>query len=63
MHKKETSNHHLKRERKPLLSDTVPIRFGTPAEREAFRREFPAVKLPDGSVVGSVVGSFVSRVL
>lgn len=59
MHKKKTSNHHLKSERKPLLSDTVTIRFGTPAEREAFRREYPAVKLPDGSVVGS----FVSRVL
>ena len=41
------------------MSATVTIRFGTPAEREAFRREYPAVKLHDGSVVGS----FVSRVL
>ncbi len=53
------SKHHLKSERKPLLSDTVTICFGRRAEREAFRCEYPAVKLPDGSVVGS----FVSRVL
>ena len=41
------------------MSDPVTIRFGTPAEREALWREYPAVKMPDGSFASS----FVSRVL